>query len=277
METLVVMLGTGTPNADPERSGSATAVVVGGQAYLVDCGPGVARRAAAAERAGIEALRAEGLTRLFITHLHSDHTVGFADLVLTSWVLGRDQPLEVYGPPGVKAMTQHILAAYAQDIEVRIRGNQPQNESGIEVIAHEIAPGKIYKDENLSVTAFAVKHGAWPHAYAFRFDTAERSVVISGDTTPTEAVVEACSGCDVLVHEVYAKSGFDRREPEWQAYHAASHTSGIELGEIAARAKPKLLVLYHQLLWGATEEELLAEVGRSFDGDVVSAQDLDVY
>jgi len=275
--TLVVMLGTGTPNPDPERAGSATAIVTGGQAYLVDCGPGVVRRAAAASNAGIESLDMPGLTRLFVTHLHSDHTAGFADLILTPWVLEREEPLEVYGPPGIQSMTDHILAAFAADIDVRLHGSQPQNEPGIQVNAHEIEPGVIYRDETVTVTSFAVPHGAWEHSFAFRFDTPDRSIVISGDTTASEAVVEACSGCDVLVHEVYAKAGWDRREPEWQAYHQASHTSGVELGQLAARAQPKLLVLYHQLLWGATEEELLAEIRQSFDGEVVSAKDLDVY
>jgi ribonuclease BN (tRNA processing enzyme) len=275
--TLVVMLGTGTPNPDPERSGSATAVVAGGQAYLVDCGPGVVRRAAAAAGAGIEALDMPGLTRLFVTHLHSDHTAGFADLILTPWVLEREQPLEVYGPPGIRTMTDHILAAYAEEIDIRLYGSQPQNDPGIQVNAHEIEPGMIYRDDTVTVTTFAVPHGDWQHAFGYRFDTPGRSIVISGDTTASDAVVDACSGCDVLVHEVYAKAGWDRREPEWQAYHKASHTSGVELGQLAARARPKLLVLYHQLLWGATEEELLAEIRQSFDGEVVFANDLDVY
>jgi ribonuclease Z len=275
--TLVVMLGTGTPNPDPDRMGSAVAVVAGGQAYLVDCGPGVVRRAAAAGNAGIESLDMPGLTRLFVTHLHSDHTAGYADLILTPWVLEREQSLEVYGPPGIRSMTDHILAAYAEDINVRLHGSQPQNESGIQVNAHEIEPGMIYQDETVTVTSFSVTHGAWEHAFGFRFDTPDRSIVISGDTIASEAVVEACSGCDVLVHEVYAKSGWDRREPEWQAYHKVSHTSGVELGELAARAQPKLLVLYHQLMWGATEEELLSEIRQSFDGEVVYANDLDVY
>ena len=275
--TLVVMLGTGTPNPDPERSGPATAIIVGGQAYLVDCGPGVVRRAEAAWQGGIDDLEISGLARLFVTHLHSDHTMGYADLILTPWVLGREQPLEVYGPPGIRSMTDHILAAYAEDINIRLNGIQPQNESGIQVNAHEITPGEIYQDENVKVTAFAVPHGEWEHAFGFRFDTADRSVVITGDTTPSDSVVQACSGCDVLVHEVYAKAGFDGRPPDWQAYHKASHTSGIELGEIAARAQPKLLVLYHQLMWGATEEELMAEIRQSFDGEVAFADDLDVY
>jgi ribonuclease Z len=275
--TLLVMLGTGTPNPDPERSGPALAIVAGGRPYLVDCGPGVVRRAAAANLAGISALDMPKLTRLFVTHLHSDHTAGYADLVLTPWVLEREQPLEVYGPPGIRSMTDHILAAYAEDIDIRIHGSQPQNATGIQVNAHEIEPGEIYRDENVTVTAFPVVHGDWRHAFGFRFDTADRSIVVTGDTVATDAVVEACSGCDVLVHEVYAKTGLDRRSPDWQAYYRATHTSGIDLGEIAARANPKLLVLYHQLRSGATEAELLAEIRQSFDGPVAFADDLDVY
>ncbi len=275
--TLLVMLGTGTPNPDPERSGPAVAVIAGGRPYLVDCGPGVVRRAAAAHLAGVSALDMPNLSRLFVTHLHSDHTAGYADLILTPWVLGREDPFEVFGPPGIGSMTDHLLAAYSEDIDIRLHGTQPQNETGIRVNAHEIEPGEIYQDENVTVTAFTVPHGAWQFAFGFRFDTADRSIVITGDTIATEAVVEACNGCDILVHEVYAKTGLDRRTTDWQEYHRASHTSGVELGEIAARADPKLLVLYHQLMWGATEAELLAEIRQSFDGPVVFANDLDIY
>ena len=254
------------------------AIIAGGRPYLVDCGPGVVRRASAARGAGIQALEMPNLSRLFVTHLHSDHTAGLADLILTPWVLEREEPLEVYGPPGIRSMIEHVLAAYAEDIELRLHGSQPQNPTGIEVTAHEIGAGEVYRDEHVTVTAFAVPHGEWKHSFGYRFDTADRSIVISGDTTPSEAVVEACSGCDVLVHETYAKVGLDRRTVDWQAYHTRAHTSGVELGELAARARPKLLVLYHQLLWeGATEEDLLAEIRQNFDGDVVSAKDLDVY
>jgi ribonuclease Z len=275
--TMLVMLGTGTPNPDPDRSGPALAIVASGQPYLVDCGPGIVRRAAAAELAGVSALAMPNLTRLFVTHLHSDHTAGYADLILTPWVLDRVRPLEVYGPPGIGSMTEHILAAYAEDIEVRIHGNQPQNATGIRVNAHEIEVGEIYRDPKVTVTAFPVVHGEWRHAFGYRFDSADRSIVVSGDTVPTDAVVEACNGCDILVHEVYAKTGLDRRSADWRAYYRATHTSGIELGEIAARANPKLLVLYHQLLSSATEAELMAEIRRSFDGPVAFAEDLDVY
>ena len=123
--TTVVMLGTGTPNADPDRSGPAVAIVVNDTPYIVDCGPGIVRRAAAALRNGVKALEPRNLKIAFITHLHSDHTTGLADLILTPWTLERKEPLEVYGPRGIKAMTHHLLAAYRKDIDMRVNGGEP--------------------------------------------------------------------------------------------------------------------------------------------------------
>jgi ribonuclease BN (tRNA processing enzyme) len=275
--TQVVMLGTGTPNADPDRSGPAVAIVAGPNAYLVDAGPGVVRRAAAAHRQGVEALAVAGLRRVFITHLHSDHTLGLPDLIFSPWVLEREAPLEVYGPPGIRAMTDHLAAAFRDDVQVRLDGLEPANRTGYHVVATEVAPGEVYRDEHVTVRAFAVSHGSWEYAYGYRFETSDQTIVVSGDTRPSESVVAACRGCDLLVHEVYSQAGYARRPPEWQRYHAAFHTSTAELAELAARAKPRLLVLYHQLYWGTTDAELLAEVGRGYAGRVVSARDLDVF
>ncbi|MGH9258410.1 MAG: MBL fold metallo-hydrolase, partial [Acidimicrobiales bacterium] len=100
--TRAVLLGSGTPNADPDRSGPAVAIVVNGTAYLVDAGPGVVRRASAAERRGTPELAVKNLRIVFVTHLHSDHTAGLPDLIFTPWVLGRSPPLEVYGPAGIR-------------------------------------------------------------------------------------------------------------------------------------------------------------------------------
>jgi len=275
--TYVVMLGTGTPNADPERSGPGVAVVVNGASYLVDAGPGIVRRAAAASQMGVDALAPSNLERLFITHLHSDHTVGLPDVIFTPWVLERSEPLELYGPIGSQRMVDHLLAAYQDDIRVRLEGLEPANERGYMVSVQEIEEGLVYEDDNVAITAYAVHHGDWESAFAFRFETADRIVVISGDATKSDAIVEACSGCDVLVHEVYSQVGFERREPEWQRYHADSHTSSVELADIASRARPTLLVLYHQLHWGESDEDLVAEIASLYDGEVVSARDLDIY
>ena len=276
----VVILGTGTPNADPARSGPALAVVAGGQAYLVDSGPGVVRRAAAAaQELGIAALQPEGLTRLFLTHLHSDHTVGLPDVILSPWVLERPEPIRIVGPPGTTDMVSHILAAWQEDIHMRLFGLEPRtNADAYHAPVTETTGGPVYQDDNVTIHAIPVLHGSWPHPLGYRFDTGDRTIVISGDARPSESLVSACDGCDVLVHEVYSAEAFKGRPTEWQAYHADSHTSTAELAELATRARPKLLVLYHQLYWGATDEDLLREMrAAGYTGQLETASDLDVY
>ena len=174
-------------------------------------------------------------------------------------------------------MTSHLLAAYEEDIFIRTKGLEPSNHTGYKVIAHEIKPGVIYKDANVTVKAFLVNHGSWPQAFGYRFETPDRTIVISGDTAPSASVIENCNGCDVLIHEVYSTKGFATRSPEWQKYHSKFHTSTRELAEIAAKAKPALLILYHQLFWGATDDDMVKEMRQTYNGKVVSARDLDVY
>ena len=274
----MVILGSGTPNPDPDRSGPAVAIVVNGTAYLVDAGAGVMRRAEQAKRAGVAALDPAKIRVVFLTHLHSDHTIGLPDVIHTGWVLGRTVALQLYGPPGTSAMATHLTEAYSADIENRRTGLQPHNENGWMVDAHDVTGAVVYRDSNVTVTAYETPHANWQHALGYRFDTRDRSVVISGDSRPNDAVVNACNGCDVLVHEVYATKGLLQRSAEWRRYHADAHTSGTELAAIATRARPKLLVLYHQMLWGdATEAELLAEIRKGFPGTVVSGKDLEIY
>jgi ribonuclease BN (tRNA processing enzyme) len=276
--TQVVVLGTGTPRADPDRSGPAVAIIVNGHSYLVDCGPGVVRRAAAASRNGVPGLEPQNLRTLFVTHLHSDHTLGYPDLIFSPWVLGRTDHLAVYGPSGLEDMTKNILAAWKKDIEVRTQGLEHANGTGYLVDVHEIKPGVIYKDEFVTVTAIPVKHGSWDESFGYRFQTPDRVIVISGDTSPTDTIVKACSGCDLLLHEVYGSGPHTEMDsPQWQAYFKAFHTSTTELAAIATQAKPKVLVLYHQMFHGVPEGQLLQLVREHYSGVVVSAHDLDVY
>lgn len=268
-KTRVILLGTGTPIPDVERSGPAVAIVVNDTPYLVDCGTGVVRRAVAA---GLEPSQ---LRTAFITHLHSDHTIGLPDLILTTWVQGRFEPMEVYGPKGTKDMTQHIVAAWREDIEMRTKGLEYLTPTAVN--PHEISAGLIYQDRNVKVKAFPVKHGAWAQAFGYRFETPDRTIVISGDTTPTSEIIDNCSGCDVLVHEVYNPAVLATAPAHFRNYHSSFHTSAQELGEIARKAKPRLLVLYHQLFFGLTEENLLEQVRQGYSGKVVSGRDLDVY
>ncbi|HEU5220393.1 MAG TPA: MBL fold metallo-hydrolase [Gemmatimonadales bacterium] len=273
----MVLLGSGTPNPDPDRSGPAVAIVVNGTAYLVDAGAGVMRRAEQANRAGVTALNPGKIGVVFLTHLHSDHTIGLPDVIHTGWIRERTRALQLYGPPGTSAMAMHLTEAYRADIENRRTGLQPHSEDGWRVDAHEVSGGVVYRDSNVTVTAYETPHANWTHALAYRFDTRDRSIVISGDTRASDVAVNICNGCDVLVHEVYATRGFLTRSPDWQKYHADAHTSGTELGAIATKARPKLLLLYHVLLMGATEADLLEEVQNGFAGTVVLGKDLGIY
>lgn len=275
--TRLVLLGTGNPNADPLRSGPSVAIIVNETPYLVDFGPGVVRRAATACLQGVKALAVQNLKRAFLTHLHSDHTAGYADLIFTPWVLGKKEPLEVYGPPGIGAMTDHLLKAYEEDVQIRIHGMEHAHPEGCKVNAHEIRPGVIYKDANVKVRAFRVKHGSWPHAYGYRFETADRVIVVSGDTIPHPNIIKHSKGCDILLHEVFSEAGLNRLPKGWRTYHTHFHTSTVALARMAAKAKPGLLVLYHQLFFGSTEEQLVSEVRRIYEGQVVSGNDLNVF
>ena len=295
--TRVVLLGTGTPVPDPDRSGPATAIIVGDNAYLVDFGPGVVRRAEAAviDR-GITALEPANLKVAFVTHLHSDHTAGYADLIFTGWVAGRSTPLEVYGPAGLRSMTEHILQAYRIDIETRTNpdGNQRAIANGWKVNAHEIKSGVVYKDAVVTVTAFPTKHAM--ESYGFRFDTPDRSIVISGDTGPTDETVKACSGCDILIHEAQLLELYTKMPERLHSFVTKYHTTTEQLAALATRAKPKLLVIYHTVGFrpgisppkflsdaaggaplGSSDEVLRDEMSSRYFGQFVIGRDLDVY
>ena len=269
-DTRVILLGTGTPNPEPEHSGPAVAVVTGTHVYIVDAGPGVVRRAA---QAGIQM---EQLTRAFITHLHSDHTAGLPDLIFTPAVTGRLQPFEIYGPPGLRAMTAHIMKAWREDMDIRLHGLEPAVPQAFVVHTHEMKPSEKYHDAAVTVTAIPVTHGSWKHAYGYKFEAAGKIIVISGDTTVSESLIAAAQNCDILVHEFYSQKGWEARAPDWQRYHAAFHTSAVDLGKLAARVRPKKLVLYPELPMGQSESEVLSEIRQNFQGEVIYGKDLEV-
>ncbi len=204
--------------------------------------------------------------------------MGYADLIITPWIAGRDEPLQAFGPRGLKDMTEHILTAYRVDLDNRMRERGKKYRMAE---AHEISPGVVYRDAKVTVTAFAVPHGDL-EAYGYRFQTPDRVIVISGDTSPTDAIVSACNGCDILVHEHYSTASFARVEPRWQQYRLRHHTSTKQLAELAAKARPALLILYHRSNPGgggnsAPESEVIEEMNALYEGRWVSGHDLDVY
>ena len=276
-DTKLILLGTGTPFADPTKSGPSLAIVVNNTSYIVDCGPGVVRRAAEASKLGFPSLEAAQLKTLFITHLHSDHTIGLADIILTPAVLDRNAPIRIYGPVGSKKMTDDLMSAYKEDIAIRINGLEKGDAIAYQVYTNEIKEGQIYKDSNLTVTAFNVQHGQWDHAFGFVFQTKDKKIVISGDCTYSENLIKYAKDCDILVHEVYSDAGLKKRTQRWQDYHSTFHTSTYQLADIANQVKPKLLILNHQLTFGTSLQSLLDELKSKYAGPVVNGADLDVF
>lgn len=286
-DTKVVMLGTGTPVPNPDRAGAGVAVIHDGEAYVFDIGGGVVQRMIeaaqltsvdAAQAKGIKELAPTNVNHLFITHLHSDHTLDYAELASTLW-WRRDDHLNAIGPKGLQAMTDGFYNMQKVDIDLRTGGNQPVKDPTMyRVNVTEIAEdGIVFDQDGVTVEAFSVSHGDIDPAYGYRITTPDKSVVISGDTTYSETLAEKAKGADVLIHEVISEEGWSALSPSWQEYHHTSHTLTSEVAKIANAAQPGVLVLTHVLHYGAPIESAKSEVETLYDGKVVLASDLDGF
>lgn len=278
-ETDIWLLGTGNPNPYPDRFGPSVAVVVDGESYIFDAGNGSFRRAAAiAEAHDVPALDAAGLKRIFLTHLHSDHMTDVDEYLTTGWIQGRADNLALFGPPGTVAFATSLQLAFADDINGRITGPMPHSETGMIITSHDLKePGPVYEDERVQITAIPACHGT-KAAYAYKLESADRTILISGDTTYCPAVEAAARGVDILIHEVYSDAGFKALPPDWARYHEAFHTSAADLARLANAARPGLLVLYHQISWGdVPPEAALEEVRALTDVPVRYGRDMERY
>jgi ribonuclease BN (tRNA processing enzyme) len=275
--TRLVLLGTaGGPTPKAKRAAPAQAIVVGDRIYLVDCGDGVARQLVLAK------LPTRQLRSVFITHQHSDHNAGYGPLFLLEWGAHLSTPVDAFGPPPLVDMTARLLDAYRYDIELRMadEGRPPLAPL---IRPHEITtPGEIFTDDRVRVTAALNQHPPIQYSFAYRFDTADRSIVISGDTNYSQNVIELAKGADVLVHEVVSREFWERPDapqpPQVVRHILASHTDAADVGRVAARAGVRTLVLTHFVPTegpGApTDEQWLAAVRRQFKGTVIVGKDL---
>ena len=274
--TKLFILGTGTPNPNPERMGSSYLVLANDEPYLFDYGTGVVRRIASFSPSWggeYQALEVENLKYAFLTHIHSDHTLGLADLIITPWIMGRSEPLKIFGPKGAKNMHTNIIKAYQPDIDYRIYGTQPQNSTGYKVIFNELKDKFVYQDENIKVTAFLNDHGDLQESYGFLIETKDKKILISGDTAMSKNLISYGENLDYLIHEIYSQKGFNNKTPDWQKYHQAHHTGPKEVAAIANLLQPKSLILSHILFWGSSEQEILDEVKTFYSGKIIVAED----
>lgn len=290
--TKVVMLGTGHPVPNPNRNGPAVAIIVNEQPYLFDTGEGIWRATGASSEfwgfgGAVKGLHPSKLKYVFLTHLHSDHTIGLPAILIQAWgfgSMGRKAPAQVWGPPGTKKLVNHIVEAYQGDIVERVYGPTHKNDSGWRSVGHNIdAPGIVYQDDNIKVEAFLSKHSDYPRTYAYRVTTPDRVIAISGDTTPAEGVLDAAKGADILLHEVYGlehlgNAPWGKGGGGIGKIIGLFHTSTKELAEIANQTRPGLLVLYHEQNYSDDPDTNVREIRQyGYRGKVISSRDGDVF
>lgn len=263
----VSLLGTGSPRLEPDRSGPAVLVEAGGELLLFDAGRGVVQRLAQLDIPIAE------LNRVFLTHLHSDHISALDDLWLTGWIYQRSQPLSVYGPAGTKVFAQELSEAFAYDVALR---NQYSglDRNAARLVANEIKPGVVYSGNGVRVTAFLVNHRPVDPAYGYRIDFGDRSVVISGDTTYSENLVDHARGVDLLIHEIFAAHpDLLEKNPRLQKVERY-HTNPTQLLRVLHEARPKLAVLTHIILVGVRQDALIQRLQDEYTGKVHMGEDL---
>lgn len=276
--TRLILLGTGGgPRPRKANSSSAQVIVSNGLAYVVDCGDGVARQMAFA------GVPLPSLRHVFITHQHSDHTADYGNLILLAWTAGLSTRVDTWGPPPLERMTKLFFEMNASDIDLRI-ANERRPRLAPLVHVHELqAGGVVMSDDNLSVTSALVHHPPVVPAFAYRFDARDRSIVISGDTAPSQNLVKLAAGADVLVHSVMYPPAIDRlvaRVPNAAALKASilSHqTSAEDAGRVAQEAGVKTLVLSHFVPPDdpeLTDAVWIEAARRHFRGKVIVGRDL---
>lgn len=274
----LILLGTaGGPSPKPNRAASANAVVVGDRIYLIDAGNGAARQMVLA------GLKLDQLASVFVTHHHSDHNIDLGAVLLLAWSNNLAHRLEFHGPPPLRKILDHSLSANRVDIETRIADEGRVDPARLIRAFEHRGPGLVFADDRVRVTAAQVVHPPFRHAFGYRFDCPDRSIVFSGDTAPSGALIELARGTDVLVHEVMYLPAIDKliasepNAPRLREHLLASHTTCEQAGQVASAAGVKTLVLSHFVPGGfpfVTDADWLAAVRPHFAGQIVVGRDL---
>ena len=274
----VVLLGTqGGPTFNAQRLGISTLVLAGSERLLFDAGRGATTGMV---RSGVNPV---DVTKVFLTHLHSDHVISLPELIVLPWAQGRIVALSVWGPSGTRSMMQKFQEALAFDIHVRRDVDEKIPAEGVQVVSTDITEGVVYVSGGVTVTAFLVDHGPVEPAFGYRVDYRGHSVVLSGDTKPSDNLVKFAAGVDVLIHEIgrfkqdpllsgppddlLPNSRQTRRQAMTIAMH---HSDGVEVGAVLARVRPRLAVFSH---YNADPQSTLLLVRRQYAGPVEFGED----
>jgi ribonuclease Z len=264
----VVLLGSGGgPLVNLQQFGASTLIEAGSERFLFDCGRGATIRLT---QFGVPI---GSISRLFLTHLHSDHVIQIPDLLLTGWVGGgRRIPLEVWGPDGTRDMMDQIQRAFAFDIHMRRDVDESAPAEGIKVVSHDIKQGVVFDERGVKITAFLVDHGRVVPAFGYRVDYRGHSVALSGDTRFSENLIRFAHGVDVLVHEVVDQDAVRARssDPKGLERIISHHTTPEQAGEVFARVKPRLAVYSH----ASNAESVLTQTRKTYAGPLQGPEDM---
>jgi ribonuclease Z len=265
----VTLLGTAPgPPVRVGQAGVSTLVEAAGERFLFDAGYGSLARLVES------GLPMDAVSRLFLTHLHSDHLVDLPALMLLPWAApsARDVPLEVWGPEGTRDMVRHLEQAFSYDIHIRRDVDERASAKGIEVIGRDIRDGTVFDQGGVKITAFLVDHGPVSPAFGYRLDHAGRSVAISGDTRPSDNLVTASKGVDVLIHEAVDDVSLKKLAPSQRLFEAivGHHTTPEQAADIFRRVSPKLALFSHAQGGAAVVER----ARRTYPGRVEFGEDL---
>ena len=259
----VVILGSGTPRLDIDRFSQSILVEAGDERLLFDTGRGTAIRLSQMN------VNLSSINNIFFTHLHSDHIVGFPDVLMTGWVYQREKTLNIFGPSGTKNFVDNIKDAFNEDIKIRLEKPEELKILGLNTYVKEISGGLVYKSKNVEVHSINVDHGGGvEHAYGYKINYKDKSVVISGDTNYSEELVNAANDVDILIHEIAAAPSSLINKSEKVRGIMNYHTTPEELTKIINQTKAKFTVLNHVLLLGGiTEDKVLKLIKTNLDKD----------
>ena len=268
----LTLLGTGCPAVHAERYGPAQLVRHGDTNLLVDCGSGVTQRMAQAGVSGRD------IDAVLLTHMHSDHVVDLFQLVISSWHQGRDRPMRVFGPTGTYRYVDGMVSLWQHEMERRIEHERRPSALALQTEVTELKPGEEVEFGAMRVCAVEVDHKPVRHAYGYAFETHEAKLVISGDTRPCDALIEAARGADLLLHEVFVHHAMKPKEgvrtAETIDQVASYHTLSSDVGKVAAKAGVKWLALTHFVPPDCNTDALHREVAADYSGKLTMGEDL---
>ncbi|UXJ51470.1 MBL fold metallo-hydrolase [Pseudomonas citronellolis] len=289
-QTRIVFLGTGSPILEPNKAGQSIAIVVRDSVYVFDAGHGSMNNLS---RYGDGKVfppwkmptgypGAGYMDKLFLTHLDSDHVLDVPAFLLRFWIYGRQGPARVHGPPGTEALVRGVLKGNKQWIDYRLASTRTKNKAGITVETKEFsAPGPVFSDEHVRVSAFQVVHGSWDpgRTYGYRVETPDLVISITGDYSYrlTPALEEKLAGSDIVISEVMSSAGTAKLPGEWRDYMLDAHTTETQLAALMAKVQPRLLIGTHALTHGEARSDLLLRLQALYGGRIALADDNMVF